>query len=259
MKTNNKLIIFGLILFVSLTAVSATDIINDDSNAVAVETPQVDQTNNMEYVQESVQETDNNDDTTSATVTNSNYNQVMSSLSSYDTITFDDTFTGKTMNINSPITITATSTFDDTVSGSIALIVIEGAGGLQPSDSFVWDDADFTSENNVQNKVGEWNTLVIDATSGKFTDNGGSWIQCNTGTIVYVPVVADATIVVSAYDTGYSITGGEATALTDNGDKTYTYNFVYETDAVEVEGYDGKFAKLTMGSNGYWGDISLEY
>ena len=110
MKTNNKLIIFGLILFVSLTAVSATDIINDDSNAVAVETPQVDQTNNMEYVQESVQETDNNDDTTSATVTNSNYNQVMSSLSSYDTITFDDTFTGKTMNINSPITITATST-----------------------------------------------------------------------------------------------------------------------------------------------------
>ena len=157
------------------------------------------------------------------------------------------------------VTITATSTFDDTVSGSIALIVIEGAGGLQPSDSFVWDDADFTSENNVQNKVGEWNTLVIDATSGKFTDNGGSWIQCNTGTIVYVPVVADATIVVSAYDTGYSITGGEATALTDNGDKTYTYNFVYETDAVEVEGYDGKFAKLTMGSNGYWGDISLEY
>lgn len=59
MKIRNKLIIFGLILFVSLTAVSAADIIEDDSSAVAVETPQIDQTNEESFVQESVQ-TDNN-------------------------------------------------------------------------------------------------------------------------------------------------------------------------------------------------------
>jgi len=132
-------------------------------------------------------------------------------------------------------------------------------------DDYIWTQVSFASKSTDENKfgfegnVGEFYGLVIDATSGKYKDNGSGWIQCNTGTIVYVPVIADATIVVSAYATEYPITGGESTALTDNGDKTYTYNFVYETDAVEVEGYDGKFAKLTMGTSGYWGDISLEY
>ena len=127
-------------------------------------------------------------------------------------------------------------------------------------DDYIWTQVSFASKSTgFEGNVGEFYGLVIDATSGKYKDNGGGWIQCNTGTIVYVPVIADATIVVSAYATGYTITGGESTVLTDNGDKTYTYNFVYETDAVEVEGYDGKFAKLTMGTDGYWGDISLEY
>ena len=132
-------------------------------------------------------------------------------------------------------------------------------------DDYIWTQVSFASKSTEDTKfgfegnVGEFYGLVIDATRGKYKDNGSGWIQFNTGTIVYVPVIADATIVVSAYDKGYSITGGEATALTDNGDKTYTYNFVYETDAVEVEGYDGKFAKLTMVTSGYWGDISLEY
>ena len=155
------------------------------------------------------------------------------------------------------VTITATATDGSGITGTINIDVV--AGGLQAGDSYIWDDADFTADDTLNGKAGTWKTLYIDATSGKFSYNNGSWIQCNTGTIVYVPVIADAKIIVEGYQTGYTLTGGESTALTDNGDKTYTYNFVFDTDAVTVEGQEGKFAKITMGSNGYWGDITLNY
>ena len=155
------------------------------------------------------------------------------------------------------VTITATATDGSGITGTINIDVV--AGGLQAGDSYIWDDADFTADDTLNGKAGTWKTLYIDATSGKFADNGSTWIQCNTGTIVYVPVIADAKIIVEGYQAGYTLTGGESTALTDNGDKTYTYNFVFATDAVTVEGQEGKFAKITMGSNGYWGDIALNY
>lgn len=125
-----KMILFGLILFVGITAVSAADILEDDSSAVAVETPQVEQTNNMEYVQESVQETDNNEDETQTytgrtytnpiTITPSNYGTQMSNIYSYDAVefsgTFDSSLTNGVISITSPIVFTTTNsaTFEDT-------------------------------------------------------------------------------------------------------------------------------------------------
>jgi len=125
-----KMILFGLILFVGLTAVSAADILEDDSSAVAVETPQVEQTNTVENAQESVQETDNTDEETQTytgrtytnpiTITPSNYGTQMSNIYSYDAVefsgTFDSSLTNGVISITSPIVFTTTNsaTFEDT-------------------------------------------------------------------------------------------------------------------------------------------------
>lgn len=130
MKYIKKILIFSLILFVGFTAVSATDIIEDDSSAITVETPQVDQSNEESFAQESVQETDNNEDETQTytgrtynnpiTITPSNYGTQMSNIYSHDAVefsgTFDSSLTNGVITITSPIVFTTTSsaTFEDT-------------------------------------------------------------------------------------------------------------------------------------------------
>ena len=120
MNTINKFLIFSLILFVGLTA----------SNAVAVETPQVDQSYEESFVQESVQETDNIEEETQTytgrtynnpiTITPSNYGTQMSNIYSHDAVEFSGTFTssmtGGSISITNPIVFTTTSsaTFEDT-------------------------------------------------------------------------------------------------------------------------------------------------
>ena len=46
---------------------------------------------------------------------------------------------------------------------------------------------------------GEYAGLTVDATGGKFKDNGGGWVQVNTGTIITLNVAEGAQVSVSAY------------------------------------------------------------
>ena len=46
---------------------------------------------------------------------------------------------------------------------------------------------------------GEYAGLTVDATGGKFKDNGGGWVQVNTGTIITFNVAEGAQVSVSAY------------------------------------------------------------
>ena len=52
---------------------------------------------------------------------------------------------------------------------------------------------------NIQGGVGGYNGLTVDATSGKFADNGSGWVQINAGTIVTLNVADGATVSVTAY------------------------------------------------------------
>ncbi|MBQ8413833.1 MAG: bacterial Ig-like domain-containing protein [Clostridia bacterium] len=52
---------------------------------------------------------------------------------------------------------------------------------------------------SIQGSVGAYEGLTVDATNGKFADNGGGWVQVNNGTIITLNVADGATITVSAY------------------------------------------------------------
>ena len=137
------------------------------------------------------------------------------------------------------------------------LTALPSAAGLD----YIWSQEAVSADSfGVEGSAASYDGLYVDATSGKFKHNGSSWIQVNTGTAVYVPVTADCTITVAGYAAGYSIAvNGTDVAMTDNGDKSYTYSVSYNSDAVSLDGYSGKFVKLTMGSNGYWGSIKRVY
>ncbi|WP_296326068.1 hypothetical protein [Treponema sp. UBA3813] len=137
------------------------------------------------------------------------------------------------------------------------LTALPSAAGLD----YIWSQEAVSADSfGVEGSAASYDGLYVDATSGKFKHNGSGWIQVNTGTAVYVPVTADCTITVAGYTTGYSIAvNGTDVKMTDNGDKSYTYSVSYNTDAVSLDGYSGKFVKLTMGSNGYWGSIKRVY
>ena len=52
---------------------------------------------------------------------------------------------------------------------------------------------------NIQGSVGEYEGLTVDATSGKFADNNGGWVQVNAGTIITFNVADGAQVSVTAY------------------------------------------------------------
>ena len=52
---------------------------------------------------------------------------------------------------------------------------------------------------NIQGGKGVYEGLNIDATSGKFADNNGNWVQVNAGTIITLNVADGAQVSVSAY------------------------------------------------------------
>ena len=52
---------------------------------------------------------------------------------------------------------------------------------------------------NIQNTVGEYKGLTVDATNGKFADNNGGWVQVNTGTVITFNVADGAQVSVTAY------------------------------------------------------------
>ena len=59
---------------------------------------------------------------------------------------------------------------------------------------------------NIQKTVGEYKGLTVDATNGKFADNGGGWTQVNTGTIIRLNVVEGAQVSVTAYSSADNFT-----------------------------------------------------
>ncbi|WP_296330396.1 hypothetical protein [uncultured Treponema sp.] len=133
-----------------------------------------------------------------------------------------------------------------------------GAAVDKTTLDYSWTDADaIAADVNIQNKAEAWDDLYIDATTGKFAAKGrDSWIQCNTGTKIYVPVKTDAVITITTYSANVSATVGEsATAISSGDDKILKYSFKI-ADAVTVTGKDGKYALITFGANDYIGAIT---
>ena len=77
--------------------------------------------------------------------------------------------------------------------------------------------------------------LDVDATSGKFTNKNrnDAWAMINANTKLTVPACKNAVIKLTAYQTGYSITAG-GNAMTDNGDKTYTYTVTDDVTSIDI-------------------------
>ena len=59
---------------------------------------------------------------------------------------------------------------------------------------------------NIQGTTGIYEGLEIDATTGKFADNGSSWVQVNQGTVIKLNVLEGATVSVSAYSSADNFT-----------------------------------------------------
>ena len=149
-----------LILFVGISVVSASDDFDDNTLEQTYESQQVTESNSYDNIENTnINENLNDDeDTTPVTVTNANYDAVMGSLSNYDTITFDDTFTGKTMNINAPVTITATSTAqftDSQISITVSGVTISN---LNIENTNI--DGSVITATNVNNIILDSNTIV---------------------------------------------------------------------------------------------------
>ena len=86
-------------------------------------------------------------------------------------------------------------------------------------------------EDKFEGSVGSWNGLTIDATSGKFANNGSGWIQVNSGTVISFNVAEGVQISVTTYK--------DATDYT-------------------VEVVDG-VAKITVTGNIYMSQIEISY
>ena len=59
---------------------------------------------------------------------------------------------------------------------------------------------------NIQGGTGVYEGLEVDATSGKFADNNGGWVQVNTGTVIKLNVADGATVSVTAYSSADNFT-----------------------------------------------------
>ena len=65
-------------------------------------------------------------------------------------------------------------------------------------------DLSATGGLKIEGSKGEYNGLSVDATSGKFADNGGGWVQVNAGTVIKLNVAAGAQVSVTAYSSADS-------------------------------------------------------
>ena len=67
-------------------------------------------------------------------------------------------------------------------------------------------DLSATNGVKIEGTTGIYAGLVIDATSGKFADNGGGWVQVNTGTVISFKVEGHAEVSVTAYSSADNFT-----------------------------------------------------
>ena len=59
---------------------------------------------------------------------------------------------------------------------------------------------------NIQKTTGKYAGLEIDATNGKFADNGSGWVQVNAGTVIRLNVLDGAQVSVTAYSSADNFT-----------------------------------------------------
>lgn len=109
-----SILIFSLILIFALGAVSASDVEDSsditpqEDSSISDTAPSSDVSSNEINTNEKI--VDEPTRSTSITVDNNNYNNLNTYMTQYDTIIFDDTFSGKTVDITNDVELTATST-----------------------------------------------------------------------------------------------------------------------------------------------------
>ncbi len=123
---------------------------------------------------------------------------------------------------------------------------------------------------SIQGKTGEYGGLSIDATNGKFADNGSGWVQVNTGTIISLNVVEGAEVSVTAYSNAANfdivISGGVCTITATANDYlkaiTIKYSVVYKDTTIDlsatganIQGTTGTYEGLSVdATNGKFAD-----
>ena len=124
---------------------------------------------------------------------------------------------------------------------------------------------------NIQKTTGVYEGLTIDATNGKFSDNGSGWTQVNKGTIITLNVLEGAKVSVSAYSSADNFTieivDGVCTITCVGNDYlkaiTINYSFVYKepttidlsATGAHIEGSIGVYEGLTIdATNGKFKD-----
>ena len=128
------------------------------------------------------------------------------------------------------------------------------------SESYGWNEQAIVDDSvKIQSTTGYYDGLYVDATSGKFAANNTSWTQCNTGTVIYVPMNGAGTVSFTTYG-AYTITGGESTDLTTTASAAVSYT-VSASDLVSsgVDGDDTQYAKITFTSGGYIKNLARVY
>ena len=84
---------------------------------------------------------------------------------------------------------------------------------------------------NIQGTTGTYEGLNVDATAGKFADNGSGWVQVNQGTIITLYVLADAEVSITPYSSVDNFTivteGGVCTITVIGNDYLKAISVVY--------------------------------
>jgi hypothetical protein len=131
-------------------------------------------------------------------------------------------------------------------------LVVEEVVGISQNTTYSFNSGDSTVEKNyfvltsglkVEGSTAEFEGLTIDATTGKLSDNGGSWFQFNETTSITFDVAKPCTIQVKLYQdsTSYTVNGVAA-------DSTNTFTI---TEAGKIT--------ITSTANGYIGYIYITF
>ncbi len=109
-------------------------------------------------------------------------------------------------------------------------------GAITVNYPIVYDEAttiDLSATNGtkIEGSVGVYEGLTVDATSGKFADNGSGWVQINAGTIITLSVAEGASVTAKTYQ---------------------------DAEIFTIEIVDG-VCTLTCTANGYIGAINVAY
>lgn len=128
------------------------------------------------------------------------------------------------------------------------------------SENYGWDEASIVADSlKIESTSNYYDSLYVDATSGKFASNNTSWTACNAGTVIYVPMSKAGKITFTPYG-AYKIVCGSTEATTTAG-TAYTYEISDLNNLVDsgVEGDSTKYAKITFTEGQYISKLSRVY